>query len=243
MSEPHFSPAVTGLDAENPGREKCDNKQSLHIYNLELLDLCQVSGRCNGVLLALSEKQREITIQQQNLHTHPLVVIFNLCCHANLHHQRGVLLTVLSKDEISILASEVLWCAHEEHLPPARGLALLLPHLRQDKGQRQENSSSSPGATARSQADRNNSTLAFFLMCFSRGCTVWGPGWDKAPKEYFFRGGRWNCRSFMGPMWVGKNGWRSSTAGMECWYRTQAVLRGTCTTSKVRPSSYPLNLK
>lgn len=86
------------------------------------------------VLLALSETQREITVQQQNLHTHPFVVIFNLCCHANLHHQRGVLLTVLSKDEISILASEVLWCAHEEHLPPARGLALLLPHLRQGQG-------------------------------------------------------------------------------------------------------------
>lgn len=41
-----FSPAVTGLDAENPGTEKCDNKQSLHIYSLELLDLCQVSATC-----------------------------------------------------------------------------------------------------------------------------------------------------------------------------------------------------
>lgn len=98
------------------------------------------------VLSALSERQREITVQQQNLHTHPFVVIFNLCCHANLHHQRGILLTVLSKDEIPILASEVLWCAHEEHLPPAGGLALLLPHLPRDKGQCQGNSSSnSPG--------------------------------------------------------------------------------------------------
>lgn len=165
------------------------------------------------VLLALSERQREITVQQQNLHTHPFVVIFNLCCHANLHHQRGVLLTVLSKDEISILASEVLWCAHEEHLPPARGLALLLPHLRQGQGTVSEQLITQP----RSHGTlRNNCTLAFFLMCFSRGCTAWGPGWDKAPKEYFFRGGRWNCRSFMGPIWVGKKGWRSSTAGIEC---------------------------
>jgi len=42
-----FSPAVTGLDAENPGMEKCDNKQSLRIYSLELPDLCQVSATYN----------------------------------------------------------------------------------------------------------------------------------------------------------------------------------------------------
>lgn len=61
-------------------------------------------------------------------------------------------------------------------------------------------------------------------MCFSNGCTAWGPGCDKVPKEYFFKGGRWNCRSFMGPMWVGKKGWRSSTAGIECCTRPE---RGT----------------
>lgn len=43
----YFSPAVAGLDAENPGMEKCDNKQSLHIYSLELPDLCQVSATCS----------------------------------------------------------------------------------------------------------------------------------------------------------------------------------------------------
>lgn len=42
-----FSPAVTGLDAENPGMEKCDNKQSLRIYSLELPDLYQVSAMGN----------------------------------------------------------------------------------------------------------------------------------------------------------------------------------------------------
>lgn len=43
-------------------------------------------------------------------------------------------------------------------------------------------------------------TLAFFLICLSRGCAAWGPGWDNVPNEYFFREGRWNPRSFMGPM-------------------------------------------
>lgn len=72
---------------------------------------------------------------------------------------------------------------------------------------------------------KKNCTLAFFFMCFSRGCTAWGPGWDRAPKEYFFRGGRWNCRSFIGPIWVGKNGWRSSTAGIECWHRNKVDIK------------------
>lgn len=54
-------------------------------------------------------------------------------------------------------------------------------------------------------------------MCLSSGCTAWGPGWAKAPKEYFFSVCRWNWRSFIGPMWVGKNGCRSSSAGIECY--------------------------
>lgn len=62
-------------------------------------------------------------------------------------------------------------------------------------------------------------TLAFFFMCLRSGWTAWGPGWAKAPKEYFFRGGRWNWRSFIGPIWVGKKGCRSSSAGMECCYK------------------------
>lgn len=75
-------------------------------------------------------------------------------------------------------------------------------------------------------------TLAFFFMCLSRGWAGCGPGWATAPNEYFFRVGRWNWRSFMGPMWVGKKGCRSSRAGMECcqqdkkfsYYTTQFVL-------------------
>ncbi len=61
------------------------------------------------------------------------------------------------------------------------------------------------------------STLAFFLMCLRRGWAGCGPGWDSAPNEYFLREGRWNCRSFIGPIWVGKKGCLNSTVGMECW--------------------------
>ncbi len=61
------------------------------------------------------------------------------------------------------------------------------------------------------------STLAFFLMCLRRGWAGCGPGWDSAPNEYFLKEGRWNCRSFIGPIWVGKKGCLNSTEGMECW--------------------------
>lgn len=81
-----FSPAVTGQGAENPGKEKCDNKQSLHIYSLELRDLCQVSATCNegAVSIQLEVEGKGCPIAKAQ--THPFVVIFNLCCHANLHH-------------------------------------------------------------------------------------------------------------------------------------------------------------
>ena len=58
-------------------------------------------------------------------------------------------------------------------------------------------------------------------MCLSSGWTAWGPGWASAPNEYFFRAGRWNWRSFMGPIWVGKKGCRSSSAGMECYHKSR----------------------
>lgn len=66
-------------------------------------------------------------------------------------------------------------------------------------------------------------TLAFFLICLSSGWTAWGPGWANAPKEYFFRVDRWNWRSFIGPMWVGKKGCLSSSAGMECCKDTKCI--------------------
>ncbi|KAK4810344.1 hypothetical protein QYF61_019263 [Mycteria americana] len=50
---------VTGLDAENPGMGKCDNKQSLHIYSLELLDLCQKRLESDEVLEEVTEYHNE----------------------------------------------------------------------------------------------------------------------------------------------------------------------------------------
>lgn len=184
----------------------------------------------------------EVWLWQPKPWTHPLVVVLDLGGHANLHHQGGIFLTVFGQDEVTIFAREVLGGAHEEHLPTARGLALLLSHLGTTQGGsrntqythrglsrgrarisagRSPEMSNSPGRSCRDGA----LTLAFFLMCFSNGCTAWGPGCDKVPKEYFFKGGRWNCRSFMGPMWVGKKGWRSSTAGIECCTRPERKAR------------------
>lgn len=94
-----------------------------------------------------------------------------------------------------------------------------------------------------------SSTLAFFLMCFRSGWTAWGPGWAKAPNEYFFRGGRWNWRSFMGPMWVGKKGCRSSSAGMECCYKGRkgiqyiSILHSIFTLHISWPSGYFIDSK
>uniref|UniRef100_A0A2M4B538 Putative secreted protein n=1 Tax=Anopheles triannulatus TaxID=58253 RepID=A0A2M4B538_9DIPT len=61
--------------------------------------------------------------------------------------------------------------------------------------------------------------LAFFLMCFCSGSTGCGLVEASAPCEYFFIGGRWKARSFIGPMCVGMNGARSSTTGVECCSR------------------------
>lgn len=62
-------------------------------------------------------------------------------------------------------------------------------------------------------------------MCFSRGWTGCGPGWAKDPNEYFFNVDRWNCRNFIGPMWVGKKGCLNSRAGMECCSRNVCVVK------------------
>ena len=61
--------------------------------------------------------------------THPLVVVLDLGCHADLHHEGRVLLAVLSQDELPVLPRQVLGRPHEEHVPAPRRLALLLPHL------------------------------------------------------------------------------------------------------------------
>lgn len=108
----------------------------------------------------------------------------------------------------------------------AAGKSVKEPEVSEDHAQQQESLSLSPERKKTvgekwSEPGSWSFTLAFFLMCFSSGCTEWAPGCDKAPKEYFFKGGRWNWRNFIGPMWVGKKGWRSSTAGMECYTKAK----------------------
>lgn len=89
-------------------------------------------------------------------------------------------------------------------------------------------------------------TLAFFFMCLSSGWTACGPGWANAPNEYFFKVTRWNCRNFIGPMWVGKKGCLSSSAGMECWLKKKKkkeLDRETLTVLHFHPKAYgPINL-